>query len=102
RHDVPVAPPSPGRLRLELRATTEVGMDVLTTINRVLDRTEVIVDKVEPSQLGNSTLCTEWSVRDIINHVTGGGTMFAECAEGPAPPNATAAEKLLAFAGRKV
>jgi len=26
-------------------------MDVLTTINRVLDRTEVIVDKVEPSQL---------------------------------------------------
>jgi uncharacterized protein (TIGR03086 family) len=60
-------------------------MDVLVTINRVLDRTEVIVDKVEPSQLGNPTLCTEWSVRDIINHVTGGGTMFAECVEGPVP-----------------
>jgi len=62
-------------------------MDTLATINRVLDRTEEVVDKVEPSQLANATPCTEWTVRDVINHITGGGTMFAECVEHGAVPD---------------
>ena len=56
-------------------------MDTLATINRVLDCTERVVDNVEPSQLGNATPCTEWTVRDVINHITGGGIMFAESVE---------------------
>src|SRR4051812_44889824 len=56
-------------------------MDVLTTMGRVLDRTGVVVDNVDESELGNATLCTEWTVRDVINHITGGATMFAECVE---------------------
>jgi uncharacterized protein (TIGR03086 family) len=56
-------------------------MDVLETMGRVLDRTGEVVDKVEPGDLGKATPCTEWSVRDIINHVVGGATMFSECVE---------------------
>ena len=56
-------------------------MDVVATFERVLDRTNEVVDRVEPSQLGNQTLCEEWDVRAVINHITGGATMFAECVE---------------------
>jgi uncharacterized protein (TIGR03086 family) len=56
-------------------------MDLLPTMERVLDRAGAVVDKVKPDQLGNSTPCTEWTVRDVMNHVVGGATMFAECVE---------------------
>lgn len=62
-------------------------MDVLTTMGRVLDRTGVVVDNVDESELGNATLCTEWTVRDVINHITGGATMFAECVEQGSVPD---------------
>src|SRR6476620_9819607 len=56
-------------------------MDVLPMMEKVLDRAGTVVDNVKPDQLGNSTPCTEWTVRDVINHVVGGATMFAECVE---------------------
>jgi uncharacterized protein (TIGR03086 family) len=56
-------------------------------MERVLDRAGEVVDRVEPGQLGNSTLCTEWTVRDVINHVVGGATMFAECVESGSVPD---------------
>jgi uncharacterized protein (TIGR03086 family) len=62
-------------------------MDVLETMGRVLDRTGEVVDKVDDSQLGNATPCTEWTVRDVVNHVTGGATMFATCVEQGSVPD---------------
>jgi len=62
-------------------------MDVLATMGRVLDRTGEVVDNVKPDQLGNSTPCTEWTVRDVINHITGGATMFAVCVEQGSVPD---------------
>ena len=62
-------------------------MDVLTTMQQVLDCTDQVVDKVDAGQLGNATPCTEWTVRDVINHVTGGATMFAECVEHGSIPD---------------
>ena len=56
-------------------------MDVVATFERVLDTTNDVVERVEPSQLGNPTPCTEWDVRAVINHITGGAMMFAECVE---------------------
>jgi len=50
-------------------------------LQRVVDETTQIVDNVKEDQLGNSTPCTEWTVRDIVNHITGGATMFAISAE---------------------
>src|SRR5437763_9203923 len=62
-------------------------MDVVTTFERVLDTTNEVVDRVEPAQLGNPTPCTEWDVRAVINHITGGATMFAECVEQGSVPD---------------
>src|SRR3954447_18579262 len=62
-------------------------MDVLATMGRVLDRRGEVVDQVDESQLGNATPCTEWTVRDVINHVTGGATMFATCVEHGSVPD---------------
>ncbi|MDQ1479148.1 MAG: hypothetical protein QOI44_9 [Actinomycetota bacterium] len=50
-------------------------------LQRVVDETTRIVDHVNDDQLGNGTPCTEWSVRDVLNHITGGATMFAISAE---------------------
>src|SRR5205085_8566110 len=54
---------------------------------RVLDRTGEVVDNVKADQLSNSTPCTEWTVRDGSNHVTGGATMFAVCVEQGSVPD---------------
>ena len=56
-------------------------MDTVATMERVIDETTRIVNGITPDQLGNATPCTDWSVRDIVNHITGGATMFAECVE---------------------
>ena len=56
-------------------------MDVVATFERVLDETNNVIANVKPDQLGNSTPCTEWDVKAVINHITGGATMFAECVE---------------------
>ncbi|MEX2099930.1 MAG: TIGR03086 family metal-binding protein [Acidimicrobiia bacterium] len=54
-------------------------MDQATTMGKVLDETKRVVDGIEPSQLDNPSPCDEWTVRDVLNHVTAGATMFAVC-----------------------
>jgi len=56
-------------------------MDLLPTMGKVLDKAGEVVDQVDPGQLSASTPCAEWTVRDVLNHVVGGATMFAECVE---------------------
>src|SRR5437762_10031652 len=62
-------------------------MDLLPMMDKVLDKAGEVVDGVSADQLTNSTPCTEWSVRDVINHVTGGATMFAVCVEQGSVPD---------------
>ena len=62
-------------------------MDVLDTMGQVLDRTGEVVDNLDDSQLSNPTPCAEWTVRDVINHITGGATMFATCVEQGSVPD---------------
>ena len=50
-------------------------MDSIETMQRVIDESKRIVNNVAPEQLGNKTTCTDWTVRDLINHITGGATM---------------------------
>src|SRR5947207_15647497 len=55
-------------------------------INKTLDETNRIVQGIEPSQLDNPTPCGEWTVREVLNHITGGADMFAIAAsEGKVP-----------------
>jgi uncharacterized protein (TIGR03086 family) len=63
------------------------NMDLLPTMGRVLDTAGAVIDHVEPSQLTNDTPCTEWNVRDVINHVVGGATMFSVCVEQGSVPD---------------
>jgi uncharacterized protein (TIGR03086 family) len=56
-------------------------METLALMERVLDQTGRVIQNIGPDQLGNATPCTEWSVRDVINHLAGGATMFSVCVE---------------------
>ena len=57
-------------------------MDPVTTMERVIDESRRLVNGMTPDQLGNPTLCTEWTVRDVLNHITGGAAYFGRVAEG--------------------
>jgi len=69
-----------------------VGVDVVATFERVLDQTNDVIDRVDPSQLSNPTPCSEWDVRAVINHITGGAMMFAECVEQGSVPDSRLGE----------
>lgn len=62
-------------------------MDTLKAMQQVMDQTAEVVDGTKPSQLGDPTPCTEWTVRDVINHIVGGSTMFAVCIEQGSVPD---------------
>jgi uncharacterized protein (TIGR03086 family) len=62
-------------------------MDTVATMRQVVDETTKIVDGIKPDQLANATPCTEWTVRDLLNHITGGATMFAIAAEQGSVPD---------------
>jgi uncharacterized protein (TIGR03086 family) len=62
-------------------------MDNVTMLQRAVDETTRLVDGLEPAQLSNTTPCTEWTVRDLLNHLTGGASMFATSAEQGSVPD---------------
>jgi uncharacterized protein (TIGR03086 family) len=41
-----------------------------------------LVESTRADQLSNPTPCSEWNVRDLLNHVIGGGHMFASGLRG--------------------
>jgi len=62
-------------------------VDSVKLLQRVVDETTLLVDNVSADQLGNDTPCTDWTIRDLINHITGGATMFAISAEQGSVPD---------------
>ena len=62
-------------------------MDSIALLQRVVDETTSVVGKISPDQLGEPTPCTEWTVRDLLNHIVGGSTMFAISAEQGSVPD---------------
>jgi len=62
-------------------------MDTVALMKQVIASTDKVVKGTEPSQLGLPSPCTEWTVRDVINHITGGSTMFAVCVEEGSVPD---------------
>ena len=63
----------------------------IAMMKRVVEETSRVVHGVDPSQHDLPTPCGEWSVREVMNHITGGGELFAICAEQGAIPD----EKLI-------
>ena len=62
-------------------------MEGIPMLQRVVDVSTGVIDNVSTEQLANPTLCTEWTVRDLINHMVGGATMFAVSVEEGSVPD---------------
>jgi uncharacterized protein (TIGR03086 family) len=62
-------------------------MDAVALMKRVVTSTDDVVRGTTPAQLGLPSPCAEWTVRDVINHITGGSTMFAVCVEEGSVPD---------------
>ncbi len=56
-------------------------MSQTETMRKVVRETKRVVNGIAPEQLANATPCTDWDVRGVLNHITGGATMFAICVE---------------------
>jgi uncharacterized protein (TIGR03086 family) len=56
-------------------------MDKVAMLDRTVQAMDRLVDSMDDAQLGVQTPCTEWKVKDLLNHVTAGATMFALSAE---------------------
>jgi uncharacterized protein (TIGR03086 family) len=56
-------------------------------MQRVVDVTTDVINNVNAGQLNQPTLCTEWTVKDLINHMVGGSTMFAISVEDGSVPD---------------
>lgn len=63
-------------------------MEGVPLLQKVVAQTTEIVDNITPDQLGKATPCAEWTVRDLINHITAGATIFAISAEQGSVPDA--------------
>jgi uncharacterized protein (TIGR03086 family) len=62
-------------------------VDSVALLQQVVGETTVVVNGVTPDQLANPSPCEGWTVRDVINHITGGATMFAMSAEQGSVPD---------------
>jgi uncharacterized protein (TIGR03086 family) len=62
-------------------------MDSVALLNQVVGEAGRLVDGTSTEDLSKPTPCTDWTVRDLINHITGGATMFAVSAEQGSVPD---------------
>jgi uncharacterized protein (TIGR03086 family) len=56
--------------------------DTVDLLERTTTAASRVVANVKPDQLGDATPCTEWTVRDLLNHMIGCAEMFAGAAAG--------------------
>jgi uncharacterized protein (TIGR03086 family) len=79
----------PWRTAAENRPTSKGNaVEGIEMLQRVVDTTSDLIDHTASSQLGNQTLCTDWTVKDLINHMVTGATMFAISVEEGSVPDA--------------
>jgi uncharacterized protein (TIGR03086 family) len=52
----------------------------------VLHELASLIKGTRPEQMSHRTPCAKWTVHDLINHVVGGGHVFAAAFRGESPP----------------
>src|SRR4051812_48113565 len=62
-------------------------MNEVQLLQRVVDETSRVIDNVSDAEMTNPSPCEGWTVRDVVNHITGGATMFALSVEQGAVPD---------------
>jgi uncharacterized protein (TIGR03086 family) len=61
--------------------------DLLSNFHRAAELAEQTASAVRPEQLGDPTPCTDWTVRQLLNHVVGGNLAFVSLATGSPMPD---------------
>jgi uncharacterized protein (TIGR03086 family) len=78
-------------------------MDPKTQASTAVQLLEPLVNASRPDQLDNQTPCSQWKVRALLNHVIGGGYMFAAGLRGEAfdasgaPPDLVGSDHAASF-----
>jgi len=62
-------------------------MENVELMKQVIATTDGVVKGTAATQLDLPSPCTEWTVRGVMNHITGGATMFAVCVEQGSVPD---------------
>jgi uncharacterized protein (TIGR03086 family) len=52
------------------------GVDPLERFDRAAATATTVVDAIKPEQYDEPTPCADWTVRQLLNHLTGGTKMF--------------------------
>jgi uncharacterized protein (TIGR03086 family) len=56
--------------------------DTVDLLERTTEAAGRVVSNVKTDQLGDATPCTEWTVRDLLNHMIGCAELFGSAAAG--------------------
>jgi uncharacterized protein (TIGR03086 family) len=56
-------------------------MNEIELLRNVVEETTSVIAGVRDDQLGGESPCAGWTVRDVINHIVGGATIFAMIVE---------------------
>lgn len=72
-------------------------MGPLEQLDEVFVLLDNVVSNISPEQLDNDTPCAKFAVRDVLDHMIGGGTMFAAAFRGTAPGEVPAGGQLENF-----
>lgn len=59
--------------------------DLIDQLQRTVRTTGNVIANVKPDQLDGATPCSEWTVRDLLNHTVGTAIMFGAAARGDKP-----------------
>jgi len=62
-------------------------MDTVELMKQVIASTDKVVGGLDDTDLAKASPCEEWTVKDVLNHITGGSTMFAVCVEQGSVPD---------------
>ncbi len=65
-------------------------MDPCTQLDEILPLLNELVAPLDEAQLDAPTSCTKFAVRDVLEHMIGGATMFAAAFRGDPPPDLSA------------
>ncbi|HEX4213275.1 MAG TPA: TIGR03086 family metal-binding protein [Candidatus Dormibacteraeota bacterium] len=60
--------------------------EVISDYRRIVDGVQSIVDGIDEDDWARPTPCTEWTVRDLLNHLVSGQRRLGRMARGEQPP----------------
>lgn len=72
-------------------------MDPCTQLDTILPSLSDLVASLDDSQLDAPTPCAKFAVRDVLEHMVGGATVFAAAFRGATPPEPAHGDVVAAF-----